>query len=130
MLVHHRITSLDFPMRSPYPLYGDGHGISRFPCKVLPCMPRSLTAQSPDVSSDIDTSSVAFRMTHGVSTLEFTSISRLNTWPILSPVNASAMALLPPPHDSGPVWVATPSPHGTWLRLSSVEASSTAPCRF
>jgi len=46
---------------------------------------------------------------------------RLNTWPIRIPVNASAVALLPPPHDSKPVWVATPSPYGL---------SSTTPCRF
>jgi len=36
-------------------------------------------------------------------------ISRLNTRPIRSPVNASAMSLLPQPHDSGSVWFATPS---------------------
>jgi len=130
ILVHHCIASSDFPMRSPHPLCGDEYRISRFPLMVFPYMPRSPTAQSPNVSRATDTHGIAFRMTHGVGTLEFTSISRLNTWPILTPVNASAMALLPPPHDSGPVWVATPSPYGTWLRLSSVEASSTTPCRF
>src|ERR1044071_3443640 len=37
--VHHRATSLDFPMRSVTSLT-DSHGISRFPLKVLACMPR------------------------------------------------------------------------------------------
>jgi hypothetical protein len=81
-------------------------------------MPRSKTAQSPSLSRDIDTFGIAFRLTHGVGTLEFTSISRLNTWPIRSPVNASAMALLPPPHDSGPVWIATPSPYATFIHYT------------
>ena len=44
-----------------------------------------------------------------------TSFSRLNTWPAQSPVNASAMSSQTPPHDSGPVWIATPSPYGTFI---------------
>ncbi len=118
ILVHHRITSLDFPMRSPYPLYGNEYRISRFPHIVFPYMPRSPTAQSPNVSRDSDSSCIAFRMTHGVGTLEFTSISRLDTRPIRTPVNASAMTLLPPPHDSGSVWIATPSPYGTFIHYT------------
>src|SRR5947207_14913113 len=30
-------------------------------------------------------------------------------WPVLSPVNASALPLRAAPHDSGPMWFATPS---------------------
>lgn len=37
-------------------------------------------------------------------------ISPLNSWPVRAPVNASPSALRPPAHDSGSVWVATPSP--------------------
>jgi hypothetical protein len=42
-------------------------------------------------------------------------ISRLNTWPARTPVNASAAALLPLPHDSGPAWFDTPSPYGSFI---------------
>ena len=52
---------------------------------------------------------------HYVDTLIFNRISRLNTWPARTPVNASAAAFLPPPHDSGPVWLATPSPYGSLI---------------
>ena len=38
--VHHRIASLNFPMRSGPHLLPEGGGISRFPCKVFPCMRR------------------------------------------------------------------------------------------
>src|SRR3954471_15083818 len=37
-------------------------------------------------------------------------LSPLHTWPARTPVNASRAASRPHPHDSGPVWVATPSP--------------------
>ena len=38
--VHHRMVSLDFPMRSGPHTLPNGGGISRFPCKVFPCMRR------------------------------------------------------------------------------------------
>src|ERR1019366_2686593 len=38
--VHHRIVSLDLPMRSGPHTLPNGGGISRFPCKVFPCMRR------------------------------------------------------------------------------------------
>ena len=37
------------------------------------------------------------------------SFSRFNGWPTRSPVNASRTASRPPAHDSGPMWIATPS---------------------
>ena len=52
---------------------------------------------------------------HGVGTLDFNRISRLNTRPAFSLVNASAMALLPPPHDSGPMWFAKPSSYDSFI---------------
>ena len=42
-------------------------------------------------------------LSHNVSTPKLNRISRLNTWPACTPVNASAVTLLSPPHDSGPV---------------------------
>ena len=57
-------------------------------------------------------------LSHYVDTLIFNRISRLNTWPARTPVNASAAALLLPPHDSGPVWLATPSPYGSFIHYT------------
>ena len=45
-------------------------------------------------------------------------LSRLNGWPMRSPVNASTRASRHAPHDSGPVWIATPSPQWTFTTYS------------
>ena len=37
-------------------------------------------------------------------------------WPVVSPVNASSMALRPCPHDSEPAWLAVPSPYDSFIR--------------
>src|SRR6266542_5726136 len=52
---------------------------------------------------------------HGVGTPVRISISRLNTRPACSPVNASPPQLPAPTHDSGPLWVATPSTFRTCI---------------
>src|ERR1700704_3879407 len=36
------------------------------------------------------------------------SLSRLNTWPTNTPVNASSQTSRPDTHDSGPIWLALP----------------------
>ena len=102
-------------MRPFYTSTKGRHRISRFPCMVFPYAPRSPTARGLDMSRVNDMPGVAFRLTHTVSTPELTCISRLNTWPARTPVNASAMALLPPPHDSGPMWLATPSSYDSLI---------------
>jgi len=56
---------------------------------------------------------------HGVGTPEWSKLSRLDTRPARSPVNASPPASRPTAHDSGPVWVATPSPYETSIRNTS-----------
>jgi hypothetical protein len=70
------------------------------------------------MSRDIDTSGVAFRNVHNVGTLDFNRISRLNTRPARTPVNASAVTLLPPPHDSGPMWFAKPSSYDSFIHIT------------
>ena len=53
-----------------------------------------------------------------VGTPKSNRISRLNTQPARSPVNASPAPLRPPTHDSGPVWLARPSPYGTFIHYT------------
>jgi hypothetical protein len=50
---------------------------------------------------------------------ECVSISRLNTWPARTPVNASPGPLRGPAHDSGPVWLAMPSPYDSFIQHTS-----------
>ena len=113
--VHHRRTSLDFPMRPVALSALGGPRLSRFSRKVFPCMrgvfdragfqsilrwrcpgcglPHSSTASAPRSSS----------------------LSRLNTQPVRAPINASTPSLWTAPHDSGPVWVAKPSPYDSFI---------------
>jgi hypothetical protein len=51
---------------------------------------------------------VAFRNVNAVDTRDI-GLSRLNGWPARSPADASRAASRPLAHDSGPMWIATPS---------------------
>lgn len=55
------------------------------------------------------------------------SISRFNGWPTCSPVNASRTASRLPAHDSGSMWIATPSLQWTFT-IYSLPVSTGAPC--
>src|SRR5438093_5789954 len=118
--VHHRGASLDFPMRSVLPT--DRHGISRLPLKVLACMHRVLDrARSKSISryrrfqSCLPLRSRASAPRSGHRLRDGGSISRLNTWPARTPVNASPSSLQTKVHDSETVWIATPSLYETFI---------------
>ena len=85
----------------------DDYGISRFPCEMRPCMPGSQTAQGPIASCDVDAIGMAFRPSTRRRHPRV-SLSRLNGWPALPPVNASPPPLRVVMHDSGLIWVAIP----------------------
>src|ERR1700733_12553753 len=103
--------------RASFPL-GE-RGISRFPCEVFPCvlgvcdraelryalLYRRIRCCLPPAP----TASASRRM----------CLSRLNTRPVRSPVNASTPLLRAAPHDSGPVWIATPSPYDSFIHYTS-----------
>jgi hypothetical protein len=55
---------------------------------------------------------VAFHHMHGVGT-QNRKLSRLNGRPMRTPVNASPRPSRATAHDSGPMWIATPSSQGT-----------------
>lgn len=55
------------------------------------------------------------------------SISRFNGWPTCSPANASRTASLLPAHDSGSMWIATPSLQWTFT-ICSLPVSTGARC--
>jgi hypothetical protein len=115
MFVHHCITSLDFPIRSSSTIALEEHRISRFshellvhmhgvsdpvrsleysPCRILECcLPHFSRASAPQ-----------------------SFVTRLNTQPMHTIINASQTNLRTPVHDSCPVWVANPSLSGTFIR--------------
>src|SRR5262245_30748494 len=91
---------------------------SRFPRKERLHMPGSLTTPGhPGARADA-LGCVAFHHMHGVGTLDRT-LSRLNVWPMRSPVNASPRSSRATAHDSGPMWIAIPSSQGTCTLYSS-----------
>src|ERR1700675_751346 len=86
--------------------------ISRFPRKERLHMPGSLTTPGrPGARADAP-EYVAFHHMHGVGT-QNRKLSRLNGWPMRTPVNASPRPSRATAHDSGPMWIATPSSQGT-----------------
>src|SRR5207247_92022 len=120
--VHHRGTSLDFPLRSALPSLTDRHGISRLPLKVLACMLRvSDRAGSKGVSrlrrlqSCLPLSSTASAPQSGHRWRDGGSISRLHTWPVRTPVNASLAPLRTKMHDSESARVASPSLYESFI---------------
>jgi len=81
-------------------------------------MPGSLTTPGrPGARADAP-GCIAFHNMHGVGTRDRT-LSRLNGWPMRSPVNASPRPSRTTAHDSGPMWIAIPSSQGTCTLYSS-----------
>jgi hypothetical protein len=120
--VHHRRASLDFPMRSVIPSSTVRHEISRFPLKVLAHMHRvSDRARSKSVSPYrrsqfcLPLSPTASAPRSGHRLRDGGSISRLNTGPVRTPVNASPSHSRTKVYDSEPVWIATPSLYETFI---------------
>ena len=117
--VHHRRASLDFPTRPAAPSAAGGHGISRFPREVFPRMHgvsdrAGLRRVSRYRRTGCGLPLLLQRRHPGGSVL-----SRLNTRPARTPVNASPPPSRAPPHDSGPVWVASPSPYDSFIHNTS-----------
>ena len=75
-------------------------------------MPGSLTTPGRPGARDDAPGRVAFRYLHGVG-IRNRTLSRLNGWPMRPPVNASPKPSRAAAHDSGPMWIATPSSQRT-----------------
>jgi hypothetical protein len=75
-------------------------------------MPGSLTTPGRPNARDDAPRRVAFHDIHGVGT-QNRKLSRLNGWPMRSPVNASPKPSRATAHDTGPMWFETPSSQGT-----------------
>jgi len=117
--VHRRRASVDFPTRPAAPSATGGQGLSRFSREVCRCvhgvsdragLPGVLRYRRPGCGLPRTSTASASRSE---------VLSRLNTRPAPSPVNASRPPLRAPAHDSGPVWVATPSPCDSFIHYTS-----------
>ena len=85
-----------------------GHGISRFSRMETPYMRRVSDRAGSAGGSRITPPTVWPSARYDSVGTPNSLISRLNTGPARTPVNASPAPLQTPTHDSGPSWVATP----------------------
>jgi len=116
--VHRRRTSVDFPTRPAAPSATDRQGRSRFSREVCPGMLGvSDRAELRRVWRD-RRAGCGLPLLLTASALR-SRLSRLNTRPARSPVNTSRPPLRAAAHDSGPVWVAGPSPYDSFIRNTS-----------
>ena len=115
VLVHHRRASSDFPMR-PVVCAKASTGSPGSRARCFRACTGSQTAQGSRPSRDGDGRDVAFRSFPRRRHPGGEWISRLNTRPARTPVNASPSPLRTPAHDSGPMWLARPSPCGSFIR--------------
>jgi hypothetical protein len=115
MSVHHRRMSLDFPTRPATPSAAGEPRISQFSREVFPYMHGgSDRAGSPGVSRyRCPGCGLPSLLTASAPRSKF--LSRLNTRPARTPVNASPLPLRAAPHDSGPLWAANPSTYDSFL---------------
>src|SRR5436309_11263011 len=106
--VRHRRASLDFPMRPKATAALGRPGISRFPREVSACVHGVSDRAGLWHTSRYRCTRWSLPHTPTASASRSEFLTRLNTRPARSPVNASTPPSRAAPHDSGPMWVATP----------------------
>src|SRR4029078_9714533 len=107
------------PTRPATPSAAGEHGISRFPGKVLPYVHRVSDRAGSRRLSRYRGAGRGLPLLLTASAPRRNGLSRLNTWPARTPVNASSPPSQAAPHDSGPVWVAGPSPYDSFIHYTS-----------
>jgi site-specific DNA recombinase len=117
--VHRRRTSLDFSARPLMPSISGERRISRFPCGVFPCMRGVFDRAGLRRISRWRSAGCCLAPSSTASAPRTTLLSRLDGRPARTPVNASTTRLPVPPHDSGPVWLAMPSPYDSFIHYTS-----------
>jgi len=110
-------------MRPPLP-GGGGQGISRFPCEVFPCVLRGLRPRRERLHlalamHPLSPSVLPRRRRLPGLPIRHVLFSQFNTRPARTPANASPWPLQTIAHDSGPVWLARPSPYDFCIHNTS-----------
>src|SRR5437899_4093406 len=119
VFVHHRRASLDFPMRpQTYSVWGE-RGISRFPREVLPYVQGVCDRAGLRCTSRYRCTGWGLPLSPTASASRSEFLTRLNTRPARSPVNASTPPSRAAPHDSGPMWVATSHSYDSFIHYTS-----------
>jgi len=117
--VHRRRASVDFPTRPAAPSATGGQGLSRFSREVCPGMHGVSDRAGLQRDSRSRRAGCGLPPSSTASASRRSFLSRLNTRPARSPVNASRRSSQTATHDSGPVWAANPSPYDSFIRNTS-----------
>ena len=112
------VRGVPFPDRSADPSAADDVGTSRFPCEEFPRMRRVFDCAGSAGGSPCALPAVWPSASDNSVGIPEDLISQLDGWPACAPVNASAEALRPLPHDSGSGRLAGPSPYDSCIRDS------------
>jgi hypothetical protein len=121
--VRHRRTSLDFPMRPRATASLGDPGISRFPFEVLPYVHGVCDRAGLQCTSRYRCTGWSLPHLLTASASRSHVLTRLNTRPARSLVNASTPPSRAAPHDSGPMWVG----RVRWWRGSGLRMMPTFP---
>src|ERR1039458_8153572 len=121
--VRHRRTSLDFPMRPKDIAALGSPGISRFPREVSAYVLGVSDRAGLWHTSRYRCTGWGLPLLLTASASRRKTLTRLNTRPARSPVNASTPPLRAAPHDSGPMWVG----RVRWWRGSGLRMMPTFP---
>src|SRR6516162_5079331 len=119
VLVHRRRTSLDFPTRPTAPSAAGEHRTSRFSCEVFPYVRGVADRAGLGRISRYRCARFCLPPLLTASASRRKSLSRLNTRPARTPVNASPRSSQNAAHDSGPSWVASPSTYDSFIHNTS-----------
>src|SRR5579864_2254259 len=119
VFVHHRRASLGFPMRPQTSSVWGERGISRFPCEVLAYVHGVCDRAGSRGTWRYRRLGSGLRLLFTASASRSEFLTRLNTRPIRSPVNASSSHSRAAPRDSGPLWFASPSTYETFIHNTS-----------
>ena len=117
--VHRRRASLDFPTRPAASSATGEPRTSRFSCEVFPYVHGVCDRAGPVRISRYRCAQWCLPTIPTASASRTKLLSRLNTRPARTPVNASAIPLRRSPHDSGPLWVASPSTYDSFIHYTS-----------
>src|SRR5215467_6084168 len=117
--VHHRRASLDFPMRPRATAALGRPGISRFPYEVSTYVLGVSDRAGLWYTSRYRYTRWSLPLLLTASASRRDSLSRLDTRPARSPVNASALPSRAAPHDSGPMWVASTHSYDSFIHYTS-----------
>src|SRR5215469_12533033 len=116
--VRHRRASLDFPMRPQATAARGGLGISRFPREVSTYVHGVSDRAGFPGTSRYRCAGWSLPLTPTASASRRKILTRLNTRPARSPVNASTPLSRAAPHDSGPMWVASPLSYDSFIHYN------------